>query len=65
VDVSDKVPNPPLIPAPYPKRSREFRSLSYGCALSPKQLAQELKSLKNSNIHVAYTNRQIKPDKDK
>jgi hypothetical protein len=29
VDVSDKVPNPPFIPDPYPKASRELRSLSY------------------------------------
>jgi hypothetical protein len=28
VDVSDKVPNPPLIPVPYPKGSRELRILS-------------------------------------
>jgi hypothetical protein len=27
VDVSEKVPNPPLIPVPYPRASRE---LSYG-----------------------------------
>jgi hypothetical protein len=28
VDVQDKVPNPPLIPVPYPKGSRELRSIS-------------------------------------
>jgi hypothetical protein len=42
VDVSDKVPNPPLIPVPYPKVSRALRSLSYGTAPAPKRLAREL-----------------------
>jgi hypothetical protein len=65
VDVSDIVPDLPLIPVPYPKGSRELRSLSYGTALAPKRLARELKRLQSSNIHVAYINRQIQPDKDK
>jgi hypothetical protein len=64
VDVSDKVPNPPLIPVPYPKGSRELRSLSYGTDTAPKRLARELKSLQSRKSHVAYINRQIKPDKD-
>jgi hypothetical protein len=45
VDVSEKVPNPPLIPVPYPKGSRELRSLSYGTAPAPKFLTQELNGL--------------------
>jgi hypothetical protein len=28
IDLSDKVPNPPFIPVPYPKASRELKSLS-------------------------------------
>jgi hypothetical protein len=65
VDVSEKAPNPPLIPVPYPKGQRELRSLSYGTALAPKELARELKGLQSSNILVAYINRLIQPDKDK
>jgi Reverse transcriptase (RNA-dependent DNA polymerase) len=64
VDISDKIPNPPLISVPYPKGPRELRSLSYGTAPAPKRLARELKSLQSSNIHVAYINRQIKPDNE-
>jgi hypothetical protein len=64
VDVSDKVQNPPLIPVPYPKESRELRRLSNGAAPSPKRLARALKGLQTSTIHVAYINRQIQPDKD-
>jgi hypothetical protein len=65
VDVSHKVPNPPLIPVPYPKGSRELRILSYGTAPAPKRLARELKGLQSRNIHVAEINRQIQPNKDK
>jgi hypothetical protein len=65
VDVSDKVPNPPLIPVPYPKGSRELRSLSYGTAPAPKSLSLDVRGLQCSSIHVACINRQVKPEKDK
>jgi hypothetical protein len=65
VDVSDKVPKPPLIPVPYPKGSRGLRILSYGTAMAPKRLTREVRGLQSSNIHVAYINMQVKPDKDK
>jgi hypothetical protein len=65
VNVSDKVPNPPLIPVPCPKGSRELRSVSFGTAPAPKRLARERKGLQSSDIHVAYINRKIQPDKDK
>jgi hypothetical protein len=64
VDVSDKFLNQPLTPVPYTKGSRELRSLSYGTAMSLKRLARELKGQQSSNIHVAYINTQVKPDKD-
>jgi hypothetical protein len=61
VDVSDKVHNPPLIPVPYPRASREVRSLSYGTnGPASKRMSRELKGLQSSSIHVAYMNRQIK-----
>jgi hypothetical protein len=60
VDVSDKVPNPQLIPVPYPRGSRKLRSLNYGYTLAPKRLTRDLKGLQSGNIHVAYINRQIK-----
>jgi hypothetical protein len=53
VDVAYIVPNPPLIPVPYPKGSRDLRSLSYGTAPAHKRLARELQSLQSSNIHAA------------
>jgi hypothetical protein len=64
VYVSDNVPNPPLLPVPYPNGSRELRSLSYRTVPAPKLMTRELKGLQSSNIHFAYINRQIKPEKD-
>jgi hypothetical protein len=41
MEVSEKVPNPPLIPVHYPKVSRELRSLTYRTAPAPKWMARE------------------------
>jgi hypothetical protein len=60
--VSDRVPNSLFLPIPYPKGSRELRSLSYEI---PKWMTQELNGVQSSNIHVAYINMHIKPEKDK
>jgi hypothetical protein len=64
VDVSYNVPNPQLIPVPYPKGSRELRSLSYGTAPAPKRLARDLRGLQSSNKHVAYMKMKVNPEKD-
>jgi hypothetical protein len=49
---------------PYPRGSIEL-SLSYGTAPEPKRMTPELKGLQSSNIHVAYINRNIKPEQEK
>jgi hypothetical protein len=61
------VPNitKPAIVAPYPKATRELRSLSYGTVgPAPKKLSKELIRLESN--HVAYINKQVLPElKDK
>jgi hypothetical protein len=49
---------------PYPKVSRELRSLKYG-DIGPalKRMTRELRGL-HSNLHIAYINSQVLPDHD-
>jgi hypothetical protein len=55
----------PIAPVPYPKVSRELRSLQYGnIGPAPKRMTRELRGLQ-SNLHIAYINNQVLPDHDK
>jgi hypothetical protein len=55
----------PIVPVPYPKVSRELRSLSYNTIRpAPKRMTRELQGLQ-SNIHISYINNQVLPDHDK
>jgi hypothetical protein len=54
----------PIVPVPYPKASREFRSLQYGTiGPAPKRMTRKLRGLQ-SNLHIAYINNQVLPDHD-
>jgi hypothetical protein len=55
----------PNVPVPYPKLSRELRSLQYGTlGPAPKRMTRKLRRL-HSNLHIAYINNQVLPDHDK
>jgi hypothetical protein len=55
----------PIVPVPYPKVSRELRSLQYGnIGPAPKRMTRELQGFQ-SNLHIAYINNQVLPDHEK
>jgi hypothetical protein len=49
----------PIIPVPYPKVSRELRSLSYGTiGPAPTRMTRKIQGLQ-SNLHIAYIYNQV------